>query len=559
MALRRLVVVAVCATSWNVRADEAQKQPSTEAFAGRYAKGPKVIRVEVFGNQLLVLPLWWGGVQPLDRRAGAQFEMQNLRTAVFTFKPDSLTVAGHRELNGTYQKLGPALAPIELLLAGQDRAAYEGFRRLGLDGKAIVQEVRPCLTNIPSHRKVVCGFINFLRAEGIKDPDVAHLAIRAAVATGDRTAAKSLCEERLKAEPNDAVALSSMRMMGLMPTTGGWRLPFPLSDAYAPPTEADLARVRSEWKSRDLTPRDVRTEHNAHLNINGVDFRATALSYLVHGQRNYGAVLVPADAKPHACPVLIELKGVSPSYEPLEVPSGMVTPPILGSALKSFVVFLPAVRGEKMLFDGKTYQCEGNPDDSWDGATDDAISFLAAGLQTCPQADANRIVAFGKSRGGTVAMLLGERDQRVQAIASWSGPAGWIENMPQSGWSQLELVREGLFKQSPPYTTAGQAIRTFLKPAIEGKMSLAQCRDRLIASSPIYFVSQLARAQLHYGANDYIVPAEEGRSIEAALAHLGSQRHDISIIYDEDGSHDLNPRVSVPTTRQFLLRCAGLN
>jgi hypothetical protein len=63
---------------------------------------------------------------------------------------------------------------------------------------------------------------------------------------------------------------------------------------------------------------------------------------------------------------------------------------------------------------------------------------------------------------------------------------------------------------------------------------------------------------LHYGANDYVVPVEEGRSIEAALARLPSKRADVSIIYEEDGGHDLNPKVSVPATRQFLLQHAGL-
>jgi hypothetical protein len=559
MTIRLFLAIAVCGAPWAARADEPPTTASTDAFAGRYAKGAKVIRVEVFGDQLLVLPLWWGGVQPLDRRTGAEFEMQNLRTAAFSFKADSLTVTGHDELKGTYQKLGRALAPLELLLAGQNRSAHEGYRKLGLDDKAILGEVRECLLNIPSQRRVVYDFIKYLRAQGVKDPLLVHLAIHAAVIAGDRPAARALCEQTLSHQPNDAVALSSMRKLGQTATSGGWKLPFSLSDAYAAPTEAELARVRSEWKSRDLTPRAIRKEHDSHVNVKGVDFQATALSYLVHGQRNFGVVLVPSGARPHACPVLVELKGVSSSYEPLEVPGGMVTSPILGSALGHFVVFLPAVRGEKLLFDGLTYQCEGNPDDSWDGATDDAISFITAGLEICRQADARRIIAFGKSRGGAVAMLLGERDQRVRAIASWSGPAGWIENMPQFGWSQRELVREGLFKQSPPYTTAGQAIRTFLKPAIEGKMSLAECRDRLIASSPIYFVSQLPSSQLHYGANDFIVPVEEGRSIEAAVARLGSRRPDLSIFYEEDGGHDLNPKVSVPATKQFLLQYAGLN
>jgi dipeptidyl aminopeptidase/acylaminoacyl peptidase len=269
-------------------------------------------------------------------------------------------------------------------------------------------------------------------------------------------------------------------------------------------------------------------------------------------------ILIPVGAKEHSCPVLVELKGVSPSYFPLKVPDGILAPSILEAELRNFVVFLPAVRGEQLLFDGKTYQCEGDPDDSWDGAANDAISFISAGLDSCPQADANRIVAFGKSRGGAVAMLLGERDSRVRAIVSWSGPAGWIENMPQLGWSQFELMREAISTRAPPNSPAGQALRSFFKPAIERGINLRAARDRLIASSPIYFVSQLPAAQLHYGVNDFIVTTEEGRALEAALARLSYTRKDISFFYEDDGGHDLNPKISVTSTKSFLLHYAGL-
>jgi uncharacterized protein (TIGR03067 family) len=528
--------------------------PATSTLVGRYAKGANVIRIEAFDNKLLALPLWWGGMQPLDRRAGPTFEMQNRREAVFTFTTSSLRVTGHRELDGTYRKLGSELAPLEALLAGEKNSAYRGLRALGLHEKTIVQLVKQCLVNQPSRRKVLYDFVKYLLDQGLKGRDLMHLAAFAAVAAGDRPAAVAWYKEILKEKSDDADALSPMRMMGQIPTSGGWKLPFPLADACAPPTAAELARVRSEWKSRDLVPRDTRKEHETHLNVNGVALQATVISYRIHSQRNFGVVLVPVGAKNRSCPVLVELKGVSPSYFPLRVPGGILTPSILGADLRKFVVFLPAVRGEQLLFDGKTYQCEGDPDDSWDGATDDAISFITAGLEFCPQADANRIVAFGKSRGGAVAMLLGERDPRVRAIVSWSGPVGWIENMTQMGWSQFELVREGLSTQAPPNSPAGQAIRTFFKPAISGKMNLIQTRDRLIASSPIYFVSHLPPAQLHYGANDFTVATEEGRSIEAILARLGSKRPDISVLYEEDGGHDLNPRISVPTTKDFLLK-----
>src|SRR5262249_37763124 len=160
-----------------------------------------------------------------------------------------------------------------------------------LDDKAILQDVRQCLVNTPSHRKVVYEFIKYLRAEAVKDPAVIQLSVRAAIAVGDRPTAKALSEQMLKNQPNDPVALSTMRMLGQIPTTGGWQLPFSLSDAYAPPSEAELARVRSEWKSRNLAPRGIRREHATQVKVNGMDFQATALSYLVHGQRNFGVIL----------------------------------------------------------------------------------------------------------------------------------------------------------------------------------------------------------------------------------------------------------------------------
>jgi hypothetical protein len=105
----------------------------------------------------------------------------------------------------------------------------------------------------------------------------------------------------------------------------------------------------------------IRKVHQTHLTINGIAFQATVMSYLIHGQRNFGVVLVPVDAKNHSCPVLVELKGVSPSYFPLTVPGGILTPSILGADLRKFVVFLPAVRGEQLLFDGKTYRSSRPP------------------------------------------------------------------------------------------------------------------------------------------------------------------------------------------------------
>jgi hypothetical protein len=156
---------------------------------------------------------------------------------------------------------------MESLLAGGKISAYRGLRALGLEEKAIVQLVRQCLVNLPSRRKAVYDFVKYLIDQRPKDRDVMHLAAFAAIAVGDRAAAVAWCREILKEKPDDAEALSSMRMTGQIPTSGGWKLPFPLADAYAPPTAAELARVRSEWKSRDLEPRDIRKVHETHFGL----------------------------------------------------------------------------------------------------------------------------------------------------------------------------------------------------------------------------------------------------------------------------------------------------
>jgi hypothetical protein len=65
-------------------------------FTGRYPKGVNRIRVEAFGDKLIVLPVWRGGVQdgPTSRSRIRDAESAG---AVFTFTNGSLTFTGHRK------------------------------------------------------------------------------------------------------------------------------------------------------------------------------------------------------------------------------------------------------------------------------------------------------------------------------------------------------------------------------------------------------------------------------------------------------------------------------
>jgi hypothetical protein len=538
-------------------------QEAERSISGRYAKGADIIRIEAFGDgHILAIPLWWGGYQALDKRTANVYEMQASRSTTFTFVPTersgiNLRVDGHNEINGTFRRLTKVeTSPLEELIFGHAEKAYEGFKKLDLGDDAFLDQAVRAFRNMPSKRPQIDRYVRLLISKGMKQPALFDLAASSSIALGQRVAARQSVRTLLLLDPKNESANRTLRMLGDTQTSPGWTVPFHIEDAYLEPTAAELAAVERDWASRDVAAQDVQEKARKDIVLQASTLVVHVLSYRIHGLRNYGVMIVPAGAKPRSCPVLLELKGVSASFSPLDVPDGLLLPNILGPATNQFVILAPAVRGEKLLFGGQVYASEGDPADSWDGAADDAISFLNAGLQHCFEADAGRIQAFGKSRGGTVAMLVGERDPRIKSVVSWSGPAGWLSNMSEFGFSQLEMVREGLHLKSPNNGPGGQAIRTFLKAAIEGKEGLGQVRHRLIASSPIYFARRLPKAQLHYGENDFIVEAGEGVAIRKALSAYPDVNLRVKIFIEPDGGHDLNPKISVPETKSFLLRGA---
>jgi hypothetical protein len=274
------------------------------------------------------------------------------------------------------------------------------------------------------------------------------------------------------------------------------------------------------------------------------------LAHTVHGSRHYGAVIVP-EGKPEKKGVILEAKGVSWDYFPLDINRGVLSPRILGSDQGRFVYLVPSFRRERMIVDGKEYTSEGDRTDSWDGATDDALAFLEAALTVTPEADTSQIAVFGKSRGGSVALLAGIRQPRIKRVVNWVGPVDWFEAMGTEGWSQQGLVKDGLRLRSKPNGVAGQFIERFLAKAIRGERGLKETRLHMIASSPLYFAGDLPKTQGHYGLKDGMVPVRNARELQKALA--GRKDSEVEIFLYEQSGHDLDNDLSVKRTRAFLM------
>ncbi len=277
------------------------------------------------------------------------------------------------------------------------------------------------------------------------------------------------------------------------------------------------------------------------------------VSHTVRGSRHYGAIIVPDGATPECCPVIIEAKGVSPSYFPLELEK-LHGPRLLGNFQQRFVYVVPSFRGEVLNFGGVSYQSEGDRTDALDGATDDAIALLSVALQTTPEADAERVCAFGHSRGGTVALLMGMRDARVRCVADWAGPTDWFYLMGTEGWTEEELYAEGLRTRANPSETGGQNVERFLLKAIRGEQGLAEVRHKMLASSPLYFARRLPRAQLHYGVEDTSVPVRNGLRFVAELRRQKVPPSNYQAFFYPGQGHDTD-RIAAPAhTREFLTK-----
>src|SRR5688500_7487454 len=94
----------------------------------------------------------------------------------------------------------------------------------------------------------------------------------------------------------------------------------------------------------------------------------------VHGVRHVGAILIPDGATPGCCPIVLEAKGVSPSFFPLQIPGGLTAPEVLGEDRSRYIYVAPGYRGEVYRFGNVSLLSVVVRSDAWGGATAVRIS-----------------------------------------------------------------------------------------------------------------------------------------------------------------------------------------
>ena len=536
-----------------------QVQDEAKGYAGRYAASDLLlIYVAENGSSITLRPFFWTSVQPLRAAALDSFVVDDRPERGVRFKRDTegrvvgvfLTNIGPTAF---YRRYPPhEFHAAELLFLGKPEETIEILQKKEHTPGEMIELGNQLLRFSPSSPETAVRYFSLL-ADLYPENAIVHSRRGSAlVASGPKGRDPATAEFRkaLLLDPSLGEARSALFRLGAIDDTTGWRIPFSLGDLFVPPSAEEVRQVKNAWSRRDLSPEDVRIVSMGRMHLGHTSATVRIISHIIHGKRHYGAVIVPTEQTSEKKAVLLEAKGVSWDYFPLDLNRGVLSSRILGPDQGRFVYLLPCFRGEQMIVDGKQYTSEGDRTDGWDGATDDALAFLEAALTVTPEADTSRIAVFGKSRGGSVALLAGMRQSRIKRVIDWVGPIDWFEEMGTEGWSQRELAKDGLRLQSPPSGVAGQFIERFLAKAVRGERGLKETRLHMIASSPFYFVGDLPRTQAHYGVKDGMVPVRNARELQRAMEAAG--RKESIFLYEQSG-HDLDNNLSVKRTREFLM------
>ena len=533
-------------------------------FVGKYGKGATdILYFKVREGKLTARPAFWHSIQVLDVK-GDSFVVAERRDrgGSFVRNPRGEVIAvwlvGLSSTPLRYEKLGQSeRLPLELLFDGKGREAYRELSKECSCGD-LLSAGTMFFEHFPTRTSVAVEYLEGLAVQFCDSSDTHVLLGRAYVAAHLRPKA---LESFRKAQALNAVnqaAVDYLRRLRAVPIpseieVAQWKVPYSLNDLFKPPTLSEIEKVRRMCAARDLSPFEPKEVTQAKVRFSSVDVLVRIVSHRVHGSLHYGAVIVPLQAKKGSCAVIIEAKGVSWNYFPLDINTELNSPAMLGSDLSRCVIVAPSFRGEKIILNGQEFVSEGDRTDNWDGATDDALALLNVALRTTPEADSTHIYAFGRSRGGSVAMLAAERDKRLKGVVEWAGPAEWFELMGEEGWTQRELVEEGFRIHAKPYETAGQFIERFLLKAINGMQNLEETRLKMIASSPLYFASSLPGLQIHHGVEDYNVPIANARALAESLKQEGRSGVNLEVCFYEGFGHDTDVQIATERSHKFLI------
>lgn len=321
------------------------------------------------------------------------------------------------------------------------------------------------------------------------------------------------------------------------------------AELLRPPDAVELRRVDEEWARKPWAISDVRRVGVTTVPMGEHVFEARLFTYALNGSRGCGAIIVPSDAPPRSLAGLIDIGDIRWDYPDRDLTRGAYVARILGDRAREFALIVPCARGMALRMGEWRVEADGDRRDAWEGVAEDAIGFLTVALSVTPEIDSQRVAAYGYSRGGGVALIVGERDPRVRAVVAFAGPTDWFSAMGRPGqdWpAQLEHASRD--PALPMDSRESQYLDWFVRG--RESLALANLRRRLVGASPLYFAEKLPPFQIHHGERDSPVPVRNATALQARLSDADPSRR--VFIYRGAG-HFLDETTAPATARAFLI------
>lgn len=267
---------------------------------------------------------------------------------------------------------------------------------------------------------------------------------------------------------------------------------------FAEPVSAEITQIRSEWIGKDLSATSYSVDQLVPIGETGVVLKI--VSYQLQGMKQYAALVIPDSEQKMPLRILVNGFDLNNTTNSIRL---MIDESFND---KPYAFALPSLRGQSLSLDvnGIKYEtqvADGDHCDAFDGAADDVIALLNVIEGTETNIDVQRSAVRGGSRGGTVALLVGERDPRIKAVVAIASPTNMLELTSQN-------------EDDPTYQCQ------FLRDLVENSVTIADTRKKMLRSSPVFFSDTSPLTQLHLAEDDQIVPVSQGYSFKQRMIDL---------------------------------------
>jgi dipeptidyl aminopeptidase/acylaminoacyl peptidase len=277
-----------------------------------------------------------------------------------------------------------------------------------------------------------------------------------------------------------------------------------LDSLFAPADSAELSTIVAFWSNLNLKHDSffIKDESKYYLGKT-----ILILEHYHQGHKHYGAVLLPDGyVENKQYPLLLWANGLDQSNPGVDVFDGLIRG--LNKGLENYIIVIPSFRGQDLITNSERYCSDGFFGDAFDGAAEDALKLLEL-VKAKFSIDVNRITVCGISRGGTVALLMASRDSTIKNTVAIAGPTYFLSRDVYRRYS-----------------------KQFRYQFLSKKIPLKDMRQKMIKSSPVYFISSYPnRLLLIHGKYDRVVPLENADKIIRQLKH----KENFESIITDDG------------------------